>query len=322
MNAKANYIKQRLSLRQPLKEALDVVVQMGDKLELKKDVNLVSELKKVQESFPACTDFEREFPSLCFNIATGIGKTRLMGACIAYLYLQKGVRNFFILAPNLTIYEKTIEDFGNPSGAKYVFNGISEFVHNKPVIITGDNYAQQGGLFKDDEIRINVFNIAKFNSENRGTRTGGVSQPPRIKRLSEYLGQSYWDYLIGLKDLVILMDEAHRYHADSSRNAINELKPILGLELTATPIDERGNPFKNIVYEYSLAQALTDGKYVKSPAIATRANFRPQGLTEKEIELIKLEDTINIHNLAKLNLEIYARNNNARRVKPFILIQR
>src|SRR6266508_2175962 len=27
-----------------------------------------------------------EFPSFCFAIATGGGKTRLMGACIAYLY--------------------------------------------------------------------------------------------------------------------------------------------------------------------------------------------------------------------------------------------
>ena len=28
-----------------------------------------------------------DFPSFCFAIATGGGKTRLMGACIAYLYL-------------------------------------------------------------------------------------------------------------------------------------------------------------------------------------------------------------------------------------------
>ena len=63
------------------------------------------------------------------------------------------------------------------------------------------------------------------------------------------------------------MDEAHRYHADASKSAINELKPILGIEMTATPFDERGNPFRNVVYEYSLAQALADGKFVKNPAI-------------------------------------------------------
>ncbi len=320
MNAKANYIKQRLSLRDPLRDALDIVASLSEELELKKEVDLVTELGKIKAKFPTCSDFEREFPSICFSIATGVGKTRLMGACIAYLHLEKGIRNFFVLAPNLTIYDKLIEDFGNPGNPKYVFNGISEFVHNRPQIITGDNYAQQGGLFKENEIRINVFNIAKFNSENRGTRSGGKSLPPRIKRLSEFLGQSYWDYLSGLSDLVILMDEAHRYHADASKNAINELKPILGLELTATPIDEKGNTFKNVVYEYSLAQALTDGKYVKNPAIATRKNFRAQGLSDREIETIKLEDAISIHEDTKNELEIYSRNNEVKKVKPFILV--
>lgn len=38
-----------------------------------------------------------------------------------------------------------------------------------------------------------------------------------MRRLSEYLGQSYFDYLSSLDDLVILMDEAHRYHADASK---------------------------------------------------------------------------------------------------------
>ena len=87
-----------------------------------------------------------------------------------------------------------------------------------------------------------------------------------------------------------------------------------------TPLDEKGNPFKNVVFEYSLAQALTDGKYVKNPAIATRKNFRPQGLSEKEIEIIKLEDAISIHQDTKNELEIYARNNGVKKVKPFVLV--
>jgi type III restriction enzyme len=165
MDARAQYIKQRLSLREPLKESLDIVSDVTAKLSLKKEANLAEELKKISEAYPKCTDFERDFPSICFSIATGVGKTRLMGACIAYLYLEKGIRNFFVLAPNLTIYEKLIDDFGNPSNPKYVFNGIAEFVHNRPVIITGDNYDSQGALFSDTEIRINVFNISKFNKD-------------------------------------------------------------------------------------------------------------------------------------------------------------
>lgn len=320
MNTIANNIKQRLSLREPLQDALDIIAKLAEELLLEKEVDLPLELIKVKALYPTCTDFERDFPSLAFSIATGVGKTRLMGACIAYLYLQKGIRNFFVLAPNLTIYDKLIEDFGNPAYHKYVFSGIAEFVHNRPIIITGDNYAQQGALFGEAEIRINIFNISKFNSDNKGSKKDGVSLAPRIKRLSEYLGQSYWEYLSGLDDLVILMDEAHRYHADASKNAINELKPILGLELTATPIDEKGNYFKNVVFEYSLAQALTDGKYVKNPAIAKRKDFNPKGIDDHQLEIIKLEDAVSIHQDTKKELEVYSLNEGVKLVKPFILV--
>lgn len=321
MNSTTQYIKQRLSLRDPLQDSLDVLAQLADELALSKETDLDSALEKVKAFFPSCTDFERDFPSITFSIATGVGKTRLMGACIAYLFLKKGIRNFFILAPGSTIYEKLIEDFGNPAYHKYVFNGIAEFVHNQPVIITGENYNQQGNLFADQEIRINIFNIQKFNRDtSKVTRGKDKGKAPKIKRLSEYLGQSYWDYLTGLEDLVILMDEAHRYHADASKNAINELKPVLGLEMTATPIDEKGKTFKSVVYEYSLAQALADGKYVKNPAIATRKDFSARGLSDREIEIVKLEDAISIHQDTKNELEIYARNNQAKLVKPFILV--
>ncbi|HNW97993.1 MAG TPA: DEAD/DEAH box helicase family protein [Bacteroidales bacterium] len=320
MNQIAENIKQRLSLRQPLQEALDILVHLSGELELKKDVDLKTELEKVQALYPTCTDFEREFPSICYSIATGVGKTRLMGACIAYLYLEKGIKNFFVLAPNLTIYNKLIEDFGNSSYEKYVFNGIAEFVHNKPVIITGDNYNQVSSLFSKTEIRINIFNVSKFARETKPVKEGGKNMTPRIKRLSEYIGQSYWNYLSNLNDLVILMDEAHRYHADKSKDAINELKPVLGIELTATPIDEKSNLFRNVVYEYSLAKALDDGLYVKNPTIATRKDFNPHGRSEEEIEKIKLEDAVSIHEDTKQELKLFALNTGRKLVKPFILV--
>jgi type III restriction enzyme len=116
------------------------------------------------------------------------------------------------------------------------------------------------------------------------------------------------------------MDEAHRYHADKSKDAINELKPILGIELTATPIDERGNQFRNVVYEYSLAKALTDGLYVKNPTIAKRRDFNPAGRSVEEIEKIKLEDAVSIHEDTKQELKLYALNSGRRLVKPFILV--
>jgi len=278
---------------------------------------LQTELGKVKDAYPTCTDFERDFPSICFALATGVGKTRLMGAFIAYLYLHNGIKNFFVLAPNLTIYNKLIDDFSLPNSPKYVFQGIGEFATKRPRIITGDNYqyASQTALF-DSEVHINVFNISKINAE---TRRGSM---PRIKRLSEYLGESYFNYLSNLDDLVLLMDESHHYRADRGMEVINELKPILGLELTATPQVERGQgtiKFKNVVYEYSLAKAIPDG-FVKEPAVATRKDFDPTHYSDEELDRIKLEDGIRIHEDTKVALDIYARDKKTQQVKPFVLV--
>lgn len=315
MNSKAQIIKNRLSLRKPQAESLEILQQITDSLELNNDIDVAVELEKVRSLFPTCSDFEREFPSICFSLATGVGKTRLMGAFISYLYTAKSIRNFFVLAPNLTIYNKLIEDLSNTQSPKYVFKGISEFAVLGPRIITGDTYEQHQQLTLDETVRINIFNISKINSEVRGGRE------PRIKRLSEYLGESYFNYLASLPDLVLLMDESHHYRADAGLKAINDLKPILGLELTATPIDTNGNTFKNVVYDYPLAKALQDG-FVKEPAIATRRNFNPDQYRNDpiELDLIKLEDGVRIHEDTKVALDIYARDTGNQLVRPFVLV--
>ncbi|HBA85029.1 MAG TPA: type III restriction endonuclease subunit R [Verrucomicrobia bacterium] len=316
MNHTALYVRNRLSLRSPQEESLRILSELAAEMTLKKNSDLVAELAKVRAKYPACADFERNFPSMCFALATGVGKTRLMGAFIAYLYLEKGIRNFFVLAPNLTVYNKLIEDFSNPSNPKYVFPGIGDLAQNPPNIITGDNYgdARHGNLYTD--LNINVFNISKINAEARG------GAEPRIKRMAEYLGEPYFNYLSNLDDLVILMDESHHYRADRGMAVINELNPILGLELTATPQVERGSntiKFKNVVYEYSLAKAIRDG-FVKVPAVATRKDFDPAQYSLEDLDRIKLEDGIRIHEDTKVALQIYSRDSKKRLVKPFVLV--
>lgn len=316
-----NYINGRLSLRAPqaeslakLKQALDIAPEMAQK-----DRDVTAVLNTLKAEFPTLQDFEREFPSLCFALATGVGKTRLMGAFIAYLHLAHGINNFFVLAPNLTIYNKLIADF-TPNTLKYVFKGISEFAVNPPKLISGDNYEQQDLSMGMDnlfgEITINIFNISKINSEVRG------GKEPKIKRMREVLGDSYFNYLANLSDLVLLMDESHRYRAQAGMRAINELNPLFGLELTATPFVESTKapiPFKNVIVDYPLARAMDDG-FVKMPAVVTQRNFDAKNYTPEEIEKIKLEDGVRVHENTKVELMTYARENNVAVVKPFMLV--
>ena len=139
MNSIALQINNNLSLRAPQGESLDRLTKIIDVIDLSKDADLESNMKAIKNLYPTFEEFEREFPSVCFSLATGVGKTRLMGAFIVYLMRAKGIKNFFVLAPNLTIYNKLIEDFGNPTHPKYVFKGITEFAMQAPTIITGDN---------------------------------------------------------------------------------------------------------------------------------------------------------------------------------------
>ena len=320
MNARVqNAVIGRLSLRPPQAKSLSKLVRALEAapslLGHEQDVSAI--LSTLKAEFPTLEDFEREFPSLCFALATGVGKTRLMGAFIAYLHLAHGINNFFLLAPNLTIYNKLIADF-TPNTSKYVFKGIGELAIQPPRIITGDNYDQQNILGGEllGEIHINIFNISKINAEVRG------GKEPRIKRMKEVLGESYFNHLANLSDLVLLMDESHRYRASAGVRSINELKPLFGLELTATPFVEstRGPvPFKNVVMDYPLARAMEDG-FVKEPAAVTQRNFDAKAYTPEEIEKVKLEDGVRLHEITKVELLTYARANGVKVVKPFMLV--
>jgi type III restriction enzyme len=316
-------ISQRLSLRKPQADSLEILADVLGKVELSKGSDAAAALEVIRDSYSSVEAFEREFPSLCFALATGVGKTRLMGAFISYLYLTGKSRHFFVLAPNKTIYEKLIADF-SPESSKYVFKGIAEFAANPPLIVTGDNYESgvgvrfEGGRSSDlfgSDVHINIFNVDKINKEEspRGK--------PRMKRLQETIGESYYAYLSRLDDLVLLLDEAHRYRASAGASAIDGLQPILGLELTATPktVGARPVPFRNVIYSYTLGQAMADG-LVKEPAVATRKDFDPRSVGEQELEQIKLEDAVHHHDYVAVELDRYHRTTGAPKVAPFILV--
>lgn len=321
MTQVVNSLTGRMSLRVPQRVALERLARFTEIVGLDRNRDPAAALAATTSEFPTVTDFERTFPSVCFALATGVGKTRLMGAFIAYLRQVHGARHFFVLAPNLTIYDKLIREF-SPGDSKYVFNGVAEFAANPPELINGENYESgratrsQGDAFGERETHVNIFNISKINTEVRGGRE------PRIKRLHEYIGKSYFEYLAGLDDLVLIMDESHRYRASRGVQVLNELNPVLGLELTATPQVETARgaiPFKNVIYSYPLAEAIRDG-YVKEPAVATRADFDARAADPAALEKIKLEDAIHIHENVKVELEIFANQSGLEPVKPFVLV--
>lgn len=306
------YISGVMSLRKPQKKSLEILDIIVNSVNLKKGMNLQAALGAVKALYPTCTDFERDFMSLTFALATGVGKTRLMGAFIAYLYTQHNIKNFFVVAPNTTIYNKLCRDLNDNNSPKYVFRGLSCFV-NAPQVITGEDYRSKPLSLFQSEVRIFVFNISKFDKENAN-----------MKKVNEYYGDSFFETLAKLPDLVMIMDESHHYHGEKGEQALNELHPLLGLELTATPLMAKKSkgkqiPFKNVVYEYPLSKAIADG-YTRTPFAVTRTDVDFYNFGDEQIDKLMLQDGIICHERIRQKLQVYAANNGKPVVKPFVLV--
>lgn len=305
-----DYISGVMSLRKPQTHSLKILEEIVNNVTLRKDMNLKAALGAVHAMYPTCSDFERDFISLTFALATGVGKTRLMGAFIAYLYTQHEIKNFFVVAPNTTIYDKLKKDLCDSGSPKYVFKGLGCF-RTLPQIITDDDYREKTISLFESDIHIYIYNIDKFNKEDA-----------HMKKVNEVIGDSFYQFLSALPDLVLIMDESHHYRAAKGSQALNELNPLLGLELTATPFVTKGRRqalFKNVVYEYPLSKAIEDG-YTRTPFAVTRSDIDFYNFGDEQLDKMMLLDGITCHENTKRKLQVYAENNKARLVKPFMLV--
>jgi len=303
-----------MSLREPQKEALSYLDAISTHCDYKNDTketieNVASEYCEKQRKINVDDKFD--FPSFCYAMATGIGKTRLMGACIYYLYKTKGYRHFFILAPGNTIYDKLRKE-SNPNHPKYIFKGLGAEL-GRPKVYDGENYDSYPAQYeqmrlnieKTSEVQLFIFNIGKIFNSKTDTQFN-------FHKFKETLGMSFADVLASFDDLVICMDEAHRYYAPASMKAINFLKPVLGLEFTATP-----KSANNIIYAYDLARGAVEG-YLKKPVVMGRSNMA--GYNGKDIEEMKVRDGLTLHEHRKIVLMQYCSDNNLDYVKPIVLI--
>ncbi|MBU1147859.1 MAG: DEAD/DEAH box helicase family protein [Candidatus Omnitrophica bacterium] len=307
-------ISKELSLRRPQYLSLMKLDTILSSVNLKND-----DIKEIEAKITGTLKFDTEFASFCFALATGVGKTRLMGATIAYLLKEKNYRNFFILTPGETIYTKLKNEL-NKGHEKYIFKGLSDIPEFN--LVTGENYEYSNfsnQLFDNAKFNIYIFNIQKIFNERTDVEF-------RFHRYQETLGSSFADILKAKGDLVVLMDESHRYRAEKSLKAIHNLNPILGLEFTATP---KSN---NVIYSYNLGEAIKDTKkaiekvrkgksgdegYVKVPVIIAR---KDDDSYRGDVDVIKLKDGILRHRRKKALLYEYAKNNNKSFIPPLTLV--
>jgi hypothetical protein len=245
-----------MDLRRPQRDALAVVYDIMTSLPANLRDLEASRIADRARQLNAEWSFPRAYTSLTFAIATGVGKTRLVGAIAAYLYRTGESRNFLILAPRDEILRK-FEASVREASEKYLFVD--------PAIVPQPRVCHRGNLLS--------FRPAEGDSGFLPTGPNVFILSPqllvtqgRIAEPSEFAGSSIQDYLKTCGDLVIFVDESHhlslREHQEVLQSwgaSVSALRPKMVFEMTATP-----RPDAAVAHEYGLAQCLRERLYTKA----------------------------------------------------------
>jgi len=237
---------------------------------------------------------------LCFNMATGSGKTVIMSGLILYLY-EQGYRNFLFFVNRGQIVEKTKDNFINSASTKYLFND-KIVINNKEIKIKAvDNFSYSS----EDDINICFTTIQGLFSDIHNEKENSIT----IGDFSD-------------KKIVLIADEAHHINASTKRkkkqldifdtiqesatweNTVEKIfkahKDNLLLEFTATlELDNKNIKAKyldKIIYKYDLKDFVQD-KYSKKIDLLKSDTTKKQRILQALLTSIYREEIANKHRL-------------------------
>lgn len=264
-----------MHLRQPQKEALEAF----HKCLIQTDIPLSSltkeEVVNLFRNYYPSWSFEHGVSEFTFHLATGVGKTRLIGALIAYLFIAKESKNFMIVSPRSEIIRKFIHSCMR-EGDKYLF--VDPQIVDFPTVLdankTVSDYAQ-AGIF-DGGPRIWILSPQAF------TASGA-----KLKKKTENDVCSPVEYIRELDDLVIFFDESHHLSFDAQddsvwRSELLALEPKMIIGTTGSIVDGQNN----IIYSYDLKKCLNEHLYTKYVRIIPEK--RPNNINDDDFDHLTL----------------------------------
>lgn len=232
------------------------------------------------------TEQEDAWSRYAFKIATGAGKTKVMSLAIVWSYFHAlresespMAKHFVVIAPNLTVYERLKDDFGDAR----IFDTDPLIPPewrgdwNMSVVLQDEaSGAATGGV-------LYLTNIHRLHDTSNRRRKGDADtydfMGPKVSRASALdTGEALRDRITSHRQVMVLNDEAHHvWDPDSAWNEVitfiqETIKARTGgglvaqLDFTATPKDDKGQLFKHIICDTPLGEAV-DGGIVKTPVI-------------------------------------------------------
>ncbi|MGM0932946.1 MAG: DEAD/DEAH box helicase family protein [Bacteroidota bacterium] len=240
--------------------------------------------------------FDENWTRYVIKMATGTGKTKVMGLVLVWAYFnakyeeETGLsKNFLVIAPNIIVLNRIRKDF---DGLKYFFedpfipeNGWADRDwHNdfqltlhiqdelKPITDSGNIFLTNiHRVFLNEDLEQSIEDIFLGSKPKADADTSKGLDLGKVLRSDK------------IKDLVVLNDEAHHIHDPSLawfksiEDISNKLKlktgkPIaLQCDVTATPKHNNGAIFVQTICDYPLVEAIQQN-VIKSPVLPDEAS--------------------------------------------------
>ncbi len=280
------------------REAIETFIYLHEVRAIRTLSNLTAEFLGDQDSYDTALGVNPDddrWPKYAFKMATGSGKTKVMSLAIVWSYFHALreensplARDFLIIAPNITVFERLKEDFGDGK----VFDAdplIPEAWRgdwNISVVLQDEaSGAATGG-------RIYLTNIHRlYDTSKRKSKSLAESHDwlgPAVSRSRALdTGEALRERVTSHRRIMVLNDEAHHlWDPDSAWNdaieyvhqTINERSGgeiVSQLDFSATPKDNHGHIFQHVICDTPLGEAV-DAGIVKIPVIG-----RGDGLVER-----------------------------------------
>ena len=266
------------------REAIETLVYLYEVQRTRSVSDLMTQYGGETELFPALGIPPREnaWAKYAFKLATGTGKTMCMSLAIVWSYFHalyepnsEMTTRFLVIAPGLTVYERLLDDFhhGKTFSEDPLIPPAWKNDWQLNVIEQNDpGGAGQGVLY--------LTNIHKLypKSKKKASRYYSFMGPSVTPTGSLDLAEELRKRIAKEPRLMVLNDEAHHiwnpdlawsqaiefFHEEGMKRHGNGL--VAQLDFSATPKDQNGNPFKHIVCDTPLGEAV-DAGIVKVPII-------------------------------------------------------
>jgi superfamily II DNA or RNA helicase len=247
-------VKNTMRLRRPQREAFERFHDIFKTLPKKLSSCTHREVTKLfREVFPGW-HYEGPCPEITLYLATGVGKTRLIGALMAYLYLAQESEHFLIVTPRSEIIRKFLREC-RPSDPKYIF--FDRNLVEEPEVID----AETATYFEPGQQRLYSGPVIWILTPQALAVPGS-----KLKRKTDHTLLSPVEYLKSLPDLAIFFDESHHLgqrEAEDSSVWRREIRALEAKFMFGTTGSVGDGETHNILYSYDTKKCLNEHLYTK-----------------------------------------------------------